>query len=458
MPVAPQPSPPQRSLPFLVALSMPALSLAMIFGVNNPALFHLILSRFVDAGQLDASRLNSAIGALGLLGLLVSALSQPVFGLLSDRTRTRLGRRYPFMLVGTLALLAGLLGEIYAVNFWGLAAAILLTSAALSAIQSPLHALIPDQVPSTQMGYAAGLKTVLELVGIIGGGALVWLFLGTNNQPLAAVLVMNGLLLGGVLWTLRQAPESPKLSAPRRMTTRDRFQRLYGDNMPRWALYARLACLTLRHVGRRRSFVWWLLHRVCLFGAFGILSKFTITYLVDVFGFSQAAARELQGQLIVFLGLLLMATPLVTGILSDRVGRRRLVVIAGLLAASSTLVVSQTRSLELAIGMMALVGMGTSVFFSVGWAIVTSIVPARQAAFYMGLTNIATSLGTACGLAGGFVVDGVNAYSASTTLGYRVLLVMAGLFFVVSAAAIAQTSEQAEPVAVSQPGIPVPQS
>jgi MFS family permease len=432
----------RRSAGFLVSLSLPALTLALAFGVNNPNLFHLVLSRFVEEGILQDNRINTALGILGLFSLATSAIAQPIFGALSDRTRSRFGRRYPYMLLGVALLLMSFLFEIQATNLALLAIGSVFTSIALSAMQSPFHALIPDQVNRDQMGTASGIKTVLELVGVMISGGIVAIFLGKNEQPIFVAILVSIMMFIAILFAMKFIPENNPVFTERRPTASDRYKRRFEQKG--FTVYGQMWGMRFKHIRRRRAFMWWLLHRVCLFGSFGILSKFTITYIQDVFGFTQDEARAMQGQFIVIIGLVILLTPLISGIISDRIGRRRVIIIAGLIAATSTLITSQTRSLYLAVGMMAITGMGTSVFFSVGWAMVTSIVPKRQAAFYMGVTNVATSLGTALGLMGGFVVDFVNDWTNTDTQGYMVILMMAAGFYLVSAFAIYQTYEKEE--------------
>jgi len=81
------------------------------FGLNlvsatlEPALLgHKVIALFPDRAT-DAA----AFGAITFGGLLVAVVAQPLIGAWSDRTRSPLGRRLPFMLTGTigLALLGG---------------------------------------------------------------------------------------------------------------------------------------------------------------------------------------------------------------------------------------------------------------------------------------------------------------------------------------------------------------
>lgn len=425
----------KRSLFFLIILSTPAFSLATVFAVNNPALYHVVLTRFEDNGIINDGRLNTALGLVAIFGLAVSAIAHPLIGILSDRTDSRLGKRYPFMVVGACGLLFALLLQINASSVLLLIVAVFATQSLLAMIQSPLQALIPDQVAVNQMGLAAGIKTVMELIGIMVGGTVVFLFLGDQNIPNGAAITLSIITIISVLiiiWRQKE-PSSATQHIPNRQTSaRTRYMRLFRyDDTAEWQVHLRFSYQSFQHVFRRQDFVWWLLHRVCFFTCFSILSKFAITYLEDVFGLSETDAREMQGQLQIILGGAVMLITIPAGVLSDRVGRTRLIAIAGLVAALMMVVLSQIRSLTAAVLILGVVGVATAIFFSVGWALVTSIVPQRQAAFYLGITSIATNIGSAVGLSGGVLIDEINQRTNSTQ-GYSVILIIGAILFLVA--------------------------
>ena len=58
--------------------------------------------------QVTEGAKNTLLGGLGLGGLLVAALVQPLTGWHSDRIRSRLGRRVPYMLWSTIFVCLGL--------------------------------------------------------------------------------------------------------------------------------------------------------------------------------------------------------------------------------------------------------------------------------------------------------------------------------------------------------------
>lgn len=433
----------KRSLLFLTILSTPAFSLATVFAVNNPALYHVVLTRFADNGIINNERINSSLGLLAIFGLTISAIAHPLIGNVSDRTETAIGRRYPFMAIGGCGLLFALLLQINASSIILLMIAVFATQTLLAMIQSPLQALIPDQVNPNQMGLAAGIKTVMELVGIMVGGTLVFLFLGDRNLPNLAAIVLSAIVFISIVFVIwRQKEPSSTYSTDSTISTKQRFLRLYhGNKVIGWQVDFQFLRQSLRHVFRRRDFVWWLLHRVCFFTCFSILSKFAITYLIDVFGLTEADAREMQGQLQVILGGAVIVITIPAGMLSDRVGRTRLIALAGSLAAIMMLILSQVRSLTIAVLILAVIGVATAIFFSVGWALVTSIVPQRQAAFYLGITSIATNIGSAVGLSGGVLIDVINKQTQSTQ-GYSAILIIGAVLFLIAGLAGRQIQEK----------------
>lgn len=432
--------PSEHPVLFLIVLSLPALSLALAYAINKPALYHFVLSDLVDHGKLDASRLNTALGLVGIFGLTVSGLAQPIIGILSDHSRSSIGRRYPYMLVGAISLVAALALMVNAPNIAFLLIGVFLLQTMLSMIQSPFNALLPDQVAARQMGLAAGFKTVLELIGVVVAGALTWAFLGNHPMPIAAVFVIGGLAVFSVVVAFAKAPEPLNQNTPLPISPSRRFLRMYRPTQGRLASQRILVILNLRRLARQTSFLWWLVHRFSFFISFNILGSFAVTYLEDVIGLSEQEARETQGRIVIVIGLAVMLVTIPAGMISDRIGRRRMLMVAGVMAALSTFLITLTSSLGVASFLLMFTGVGSAIFFSVGWALVTGIVPQQEAAYYLGITNIATSMGSAAGLSSGIIVDEVNRRTDSTS-GYDVILIIAASCFLMSALAIQQIRE-----------------
>ncbi len=93
----------------------------------------------------------------------------PLFGALSDRTHSRLGKRTPFILYGTIAavILMGFLAFFEnSVNFPGFFICLMLLLIAMSVYRSPAVAYMPDVTPKPLRSKA---NAIINLVGYLGG-------------------------------------------------------------------------------------------------------------------------------------------------------------------------------------------------------------------------------------------------------------------------------------------------
>ncbi len=122
--------------------SLPGLVLA---AVGIP-LYVYIPKFYTDVIGISAT----AMGGLILVARLADAASDPLIGALSDRTRTRFGRRRPYIALGSLALCA-CLAALYIPPEWGqpavtlwFAASILLLSLAWTVVDVPWESLGPE--------------------------------------------------------------------------------------------------------------------------------------------------------------------------------------------------------------------------------------------------------------------------------------------------------------------------
>jgi len=142
----------------------------------------------------DAQK-GEALAFVLVPGAFVSLFANPLFGLLSDRTRgwlARWGRRRPYILVGTLVNVAGLIWMAMARDIPSLALAYSLVQFSNNAAQAPFHALLPDIVPQEQRGIASGAMGFLQLLGNIAGVVVAGIFIDAS-KPLS--LYQQGLWL-----------------------------------------------------------------------------------------------------------------------------------------------------------------------------------------------------------------------------------------------------------------------
>ena len=153
----------------------------------------------------NVSRIFTTIGAdphdlsyFWILPPLMGLLVQPIVGMLSDRTWTKVGRRLPYLILGaTIAVIVMCLlpnagsfrFTVSSAILFGLIALMLLDTSINMAMQ-PFKMLVGDMVNEKQKGLAYSIQSFLcnagSIVGFILPFLLVWL--GIKNTADAGVV------------------------------------------------------------------------------------------------------------------------------------------------------------------------------------------------------------------------------------------------------------------------------
>lgn len=115
--------------------------------------------------QLNAT----LIGVIMSFDNILALFMLPLFGTLSDKIDTRLGRRTPFILIGTLLavlfmIMIPIAANMKSIGFFIIALA--LTLIAMQSYRSPAVALMPDLTPKSLLSKA---NAIINLMGAIGG-------------------------------------------------------------------------------------------------------------------------------------------------------------------------------------------------------------------------------------------------------------------------------------------------
>ena len=431
-----------KKISFLRMLVISLLGFALTFSSNiqDPPLMTY------KVRQLAPDLPNTALGILGFIGLLVAMVVQPIIGVFSDRARTKLGRRLPFIIGGAVLIAASLFLLAAAPALWVLLLGVIFIQFSSNILQGPWQALIPDLVPESQRGTASSLKAVMDIIALVVGGAVAGMLLGESGlarwgnhavfvaAAVPAVLFFVFILFTG-LWA-RENPDSDPGSGS--MAGKTIGEALKG------AFYVNFR--------ERPVFGWWFANRILFWGAFIAINSFLINYLVDVIKMTQSEAQGFYGTLKIILGGALIVLALTAGWLSDKFGRKPVMLIAGLVAFVGAFSLLFVRDRTLIIMAGGIVGMGVGAFLSASWALATDIVPKGEAARYLGIANIATCIGSGVArLLGGVLIDPINRALGSSSSGYILLFLLAALSFLVSALVIIplpnKKSAQAQPPA-----------
>jgi len=282
--------------------------------------------------------------------------------------------------------------------------------------QGPYQAFIPDLVPEGKRGLASGVKSLLEILGGVtliypiaffmdrysSGEGVSWLWL--------ALGALGIILLGVMLATILMVKERPGTGG-------------YG-----LSLLSTLYQSFKINIRTNRDFVWFLVSRLLVLMAFATLQTFALYFLRDVVGVISPATAMAQFSIVIVACMLAVVYP--AGRLSDRVGRRPIVVTSGLLGALGVgLIFIFQHNFMFIIFCGGLVGISVGAFMGSNWALATDLVAKGEEARYLGLTNMATAGGAALARLIGPVIDFFNAHEPG--LGYSVMLLACFIYFLV---------------------------
>ena len=147
---------------------------------------------YLDALLTDkygAGKYDYIIGIIMALDNIFAIFMIPLFGWLSDKTKTRLGRRMPYIVVGSLISLTlfPMLALMAVLNnfFWFLALMILIIIA-MTFFRAPAVALMPDVTPKPLRARGNAIINFVGYVGAIIASLLTMIFVYKDGDPLSA--------------------------------------------------------------------------------------------------------------------------------------------------------------------------------------------------------------------------------------------------------------------------------
>jgi MFS family permease len=324
-----------------------------------------------QAAEVAPGSKEFVFGLVTGVGAAVSVVSNPLFGALSDRTTSRFGRRLPWVvaggLTGALALLVLAAADSLLVMLLGWC----LAQAGLNAMLAAITATIPDQVPVDQRGVVGGWVSVAQTLGVVGGVGIATV---TGGVAAGFAATAGAVVVLAVPFVLRSGDVA-----------------LRRDELAPFSLRRFVAGFWVDpRLHPDFAWAWFTRFLVNLGNALGTLYLFF--YLQDAVGHEdpEAGVFVLTG----IYAATLVATTVVGGLWSDRVGRRRVfVAVAGLVAATASIILGVTQTWPGALVAAVVLGAGYGVYTAVDFALITQVLPEAAArAKDLGVINIANAL------------------------------------------------------------------
>ncbi|HWO66070.1 MAG TPA: MFS transporter [Umezawaea sp.] len=299
----------------------------------------------------NKTQLLSLVIAIG--GVVVMLVTAPL-GRFSDISTSRFGTRRPFIVGGAVFGACGMLVLASAGSFPLVVAGWGLTQAGFAATTMGLQALLAEAIPilvrarvSAMFGLATGIAPFVggSLIGVLPGNPLWWF-----GVPAVVALATDV----AVVLVLRDEVRTERVRVDWRSLLRS-----YWIN-------------PVRH----RDFAWAWCCRLLVTMSLATVSIYLLYFLTDRLGIATDDAARASGSVLgaYFAGS--VTTALVFSWISDRTGKRKLIVwTSALLTAAGLLVSLFAQGLPVFVAGIAIAGMGQGAFVAVDMAMLTEVLP-----------------------------------------------------------------------------------
>ena len=365
------------------------------------------------------------LALLASSGAFVSAVTQIVFGALSDNCTHPLGRRRPYLIVGVLGTSLSLLFFPGAQTIGALLGVYIGIQLFLNVANGPYQALMPDMVPAQYHGRASAYLGISLLLGRIGGPAVAGLLLNSGPQGLQHLTwvfigLLNALMIANVV-LLKETPHTEREGLGKTFST--------------------LLRVPLR---QHPSFGWLMVSR------FGImLGVYTVTfcllyYIRDTLGQGEVRGRIVITQFMILATVTGLIGTLPTGIASDRFSKKLILVVANSVCIVAGAAFAMAQDLNTAFIAVGIFGLGFGVFSAVDWALACNLLPPGAPAKYMGIWSLSDVLPQVVApLIAGPVAYAIN--QSTPGGGYRFLMGLSIFYFFLGTVAISFIKENPVP-------------
>lgn len=362
------PDRPATPLPRLVS-AMFASNVGALIALLTPLQLLLTLQTTRIAGEGAAA----AFGVITGIGALFALVANPLAGRISDRTAARFGRRRTWILTGAIGGALAVFAIAFTTEIWQVAVIWCLTQTLFNFQQAATSALLADQVPKFRRGTVSGFIGLAAAVGPLAGIAAV----STMTDPLLqwGTIALISLVLGVLAVLLLRDPQHRPAPGQGGLNL---TQLLLSFWLNPW---------------KHPAFGWaWLVRFLitCVYAS-GTYNAF---FLMDRFGIP----ADQVGTTVLLLSLisvgLLALTSVIAGPISDRLRRQKpFVVAAGVIGAGALVLQGFAPSVEVVYLAVALLGIGTGLFFSIDSALCVRMLPsAENAGKDFAIINIANTL------------------------------------------------------------------
>ncbi len=398
----------------------------------------------------NTSRILSAIGAdvhhlsyFWLAAPLAGLFVQPIVGLSSDKTWTRLGRRIPFILGGAIVSALAMFfmpnsehfAQLFPAVFFG-AIMLLFMDVSFNVTMQPFRALVSDMVDESQRNKGYSIQSFLINVGAVFGSLLPFLLTwwGIANEPEAGQKVAptviwsfyigGAVLLASVLWTSFRTKEYP----PEEYAKYNNLEEKENENPEKVSFFTLIKNVpnAMKQLAVTQFFSWFALFLMWVYTTQGIAQNIWGTTDATSNAFNEAG--NWTGVIFAAYSVFAALFSLVITPLANKYGRRNVYVVSLILGGLGLLSILFIKDKNLLFLPMIGVGIAWAAILALPYAILSSKLPAKQTGVYMGIFNATITIPQiAAGLLGGVLLSALGGTAINMVALAGVSMAVAGI-------------------------------
>jgi maltose/moltooligosaccharide transporter len=357
-------------------------------------------SRILEALGADVHSIGYFWLAAPIAGLVV----QPIIGLSSDKTWTRLGRRIPFILIGAIISALAMFFMPNSGNFVNLVPALvfgavmlLLMDTSFNITMQPFRSLVGDMVNDEQKNLGYSLQSALINFGAVFGSLLPWILakLDVANVPgegekvadsvIWSFYIGGAILLLSVFWTVFKTKEYP----PKEHALYNGIDLETVDKKEKSNILKLISTAPkiFWQLGLVQFFSWFSLFLMWVYTTRAIANQVWGDAALDPKSLEFNEAGDWTGVLFAFYSAVAAVFALLIPTVAKAIGRKKTysysLLLGGLGLMSMFLIHDKTLLLLSMVG----VGFAWAAILAIPYAMLSSSLPAEKMGVYMGLFN-----------------------------------------------------------------------
>jgi MFS family permease len=384
--------------------------IAAIIGIYVALITPASVTIALRVGQIDPGGKAGSFALVSSIGAAAALISNPIFGMLSDRLTSRWGQRKPFLLGGFLAGSLAIYLIAIATTIPMVALGWALAQAGFNAAVAATIAVLPERVPVALRGRVSGLMGMTGQVAVVSGVFLIQLVGTIGIGMFMWPVVLGAVLAAPFLFTLREAPRR-------------------AVEIPPLTIGSFLGALWINPF-RNRDFglVW--AARFLAWTSLYLLTTYKTYFLIDRLGYTTQTVAPILTIAMFVLAVAVAIASIGGGWLSDYVGQRKpFILLASVFFVVAMGVIAFTHSVELFLLGIAIAGLGNGLYLGVDYALVSEVLPDKEssAGKGMGVFNLSSTIPQTVApiLAPALLLIGANETGANYTSLYLFAAVLA---------------------------------